>query len=45
MLRTQTTSNHEDIPWADFAEWLRRVDIHLKAADIASNEIDAHRDP
>lgn len=30
------------VPWDDFAEWLRRVDIHLKAADYAATQIDAN---
>ena len=29
------------IPWDDFAEWLRRMDVHVKAADYAANHIDA----
>jgi hypothetical protein len=28
------------IPWDDFAEWLKRVDVHLKAANYAALHVE-----
>lgn len=29
------------VPWDDFAIWIRRVDIHLRAANEAANQLDS----